>query len=350
MNQIIRRYIKTFSNHYKTISFFLPSSANLSTKTTQNDTGTTTEAKSSMIDRFLIKRGLRTAANQHQRLIVNPASSHTSSKVHIIGDGFQPNTPITIQSSLVCPDEGFDFQSYAHIYADKDGCFDLKTTESVGGTYQGVDEMGLFWSMVKRENAPFNRCILANGSRDLHYNFKAFLGHITDDELEKESSISSTDCQRYVSRNVKRVPLENGSVFGTLFLPEESANKTTTVVSTPKKLPVIITITGGIKRGNVHEHFASFLAHHGFATLALAFFGVKGMPNKNYQDSPIKVEYFEEAVEFLQQCDDIDPERIGVFGLSKGGDLALSMMAHLPQIKAVCHVNASIATLVTPTT
>lgn len=62
-----------------------------------------------------------------------------------------------------------------------------------------------------------------------------------------------------------------GKIFGTMFLPEDTTNNNN------NKLPVVITITGGVKQGNVHEHFASYLAHHGFATLALAFFGVKGL-------------------------------------------------------------------------
>lgn len=74
------------------------------------------------------------------------------------------------------------------------------------------------------------------------------------------------------------------------------------------------------------------------------------MSNKTYESAPVRIEYFEEAIEFLQQHERIDPARVGVFGLSKGGDVALSMMAYLEQVKAVCHVNASIATLVTPTT
>lgn len=116
-----------------------------------------------------------------------------------------------------------------------------------------------------------------------------------------------------------------------------------------KLLPVIITMTGGVKRGGPPEHYAAFFAHHGYATLALAFFGVKGM-EKSYKDSPIRIEYFEEAVELLRAHESIDSDRVGVIGLSKAGDLALSMMQHLPQVKAVCYVNGSIATVETPTT
>jgi len=98
----------------------------------------------------------------------------------------------------------------------------------------------------------------------------------------------------------------------------------------------------------VKEHFASYLAHQGFVTLALAFFGVEGLP-KTYTETPIRIEYFEEAVQFLRQHDSVDPEKIGVLGSSKGGDIAYAMMSHLPQIKAVCCMNGCIASMATQT-
>jgi len=114
------------------------------------------------------------------------------------------------------------------------------------------------------------------------------------------------------------------------------------------KAPAIITLLGGNKKKNVNEHFASYLAHQGFVTLALAFFGVEGLP-KMYDESPIRMEYFEEAIEFLRQHDSVDPEKIGVLGSSKGGDIAYAMMSHLPQIKAMCCMNGCIASIGTQT-
>lgn len=72
----------------------------------------------------IIKRGFKTAVNHCQRLKITPICSHTMNKVNITGDGFQPDAPLTIQSSLFCPEERFDFLSYARVfclfYADKE--------------------------------------------------------------------------------------------------------------------------------------------------------------------------------------------------------------------------------------
>lgn len=107
------------------------------------------------------------------------------------------------------------------MYADDDGHVDMRTTESVGGTYEGVDGMGLFWSMVKRESARNYRCILKDGSRELNYSFKAFDGHVdlkkvsddVDDNIAGLSVMASAKCQRYISKNVQRIPLNNGKLF-----------------------------------------------------------------------------------------------------------------------------------------
>ena len=57
----------------------------------------------------IIKRGFATAANQYQQLKISPACSHTSTKVDITGNGFQPDAPLTIQNKLICPEERFGF-------------------------------------------------------------------------------------------------------------------------------------------------------------------------------------------------------------------------------------------------
>ena len=283
----------------------------------------------------ILKRGLKTAINHYQRLIINPASSHTSREVDIIGDGFLPDAPITIHSSLVCPEEYFDFQSYAHIYADKDGCFDISTAESIGGTYTGVEKMGLFWSMQNQSNS-FDRAFLNNGSRKLPYTFAVYDEHL--ENFKNNSPIACVEIKRYlVNEGATRITVSEKNVKGTLFIPEGDG-----------PFPAVITLLGGVKKKQVPEQYAAFLASHGFVSLALAFFGVEGLP-KSYINAPIDIEDFEKGIEFLKNHPSVAPERIGVLGESKGGETALSMMAHLPQVKAVCTLNGSISSIGVPT-
>ena len=67
--------------------------------------------------------------------------------------------------------------------------------------------------------------------------------------------------------------LKDGRVTGTLFLPNNQKGP----------YPTIISMYGGMIKGQVVEERSALLASHGFASLALAFFGAKDLP-KNYLD------------------------------------------------------------------
>ena len=284
----------------------------------------------------IIKRGFKTAANHYQRLKISPTCSHTASKVDITGDGFQPDAPLTIQSSLTCPEERFNFHSYAHVFADENGCFDLSKSESISGTYTGVEEMGLFWSMEKQGKS-YDIASLINGSRILPYKFNVYQGH--EEDFASESMIvASGEITRYlVDDSVTRIMVSEGDIKGTLFIPKGDG-----------PFPAVISLLGGVKMRQVPEQHAAYLASHGFVTLTLAFFGVEGLP-RSYLEKPIDIEHFERGVEFLQNHPSVANENIGVLGESKGGEIALSMMTHLPQVKAVCTLNGSVASIAVST-
>jgi pimeloyl-ACP methyl ester carboxylesterase len=77
---------------------------------------------------------------------------------------------------------------------------------------------------------------------------------------------------------------------------------------------------------------AVILASRGYAALALDYFGGQGLPD---QLSQIPLEYFADALAWLQSHPVVDGERIGVIGHSRGGELALLLGATYHEIKAV---------------
>jgi len=92
-------------------------------------------------------------------------------------------------------------------------------------------------------------------------------------------------------------------------------------------------ILGGSDGGLMSsEIFAALLASHGYATLALAYFAAEGLPSELLN---IPLEYFEEALSWMKAQDTVISDKLGVLGLSRGGELALLLGSTFQEIKAV---------------
>jgi dienelactone hydrolase len=117
---------------------------------------------------------------------------------------------------------------------------------------------------------------------------------------------------------VRRVKVE-GQLHGVLFLPD-----------TTEKRPGVLVLGGS--EGGLQPEKAAWLASRGFAAFALAYFHYEDLPR---QLAGIPLEYFVQAINWMAQRPEILPDRIGVMGTSRGGELALILGSAVPQIKAV---------------
>jgi dienelactone hydrolase len=112
-----------------------------------------------------------------------------------------------------------------------------------------------------------------------------------------------------------RRPVEEEGLVGTLFCPY-----------TPGPHPAVIAL-GGVG-GGLREGGTEALASEGFAAMALAYFGVEGLPRELVE---IPLEYLEKAIEWLKSQPEVDSKRIAVVSNSKGGQLALLLGATYPE-------------------
>ncbi|WMN61910.1 hypothetical protein NI389_19085 (plasmid) [Pseudoalteromonas xiamenensis] len=99
-----------------------------------------------------------------------------------------------------------------------------------------------------------------------------------------------------------------------------------------KKLPVVIAFggsEGGINTGNSN---GEMIAPHGVAVLGLAFFKEEGISPTLDQ---IPMEYFIDAIDFLEMQPAIDATRIGVVAGSRGSEAAFLMATMDSRIKSV---------------
>ncbi|PRY34298.1 acyl-CoA thioesterase/bile acid-CoA:amino acid N-acyltransferase family protein [Umezawaea tangerina] len=224
-------------------------------------------------------------------LVVDPQGAPLDTGLDIRVTGLDPDSSATI--SLTTGDRA----SRAVFVADERGVVDLTRHAPVEGDYSGVDPMGLFWSL-----APTGR---AAGATLL--------------EVEGVGKVEID--RRAVPEGVVRTEVDEDGLVGVLFTPDDDDVH-----------PGVIVLGGS--EGGLHELDAAMLAGHGFAALALAYFGAPGVP-RDLVDIPL--EYFGTAISYLSAR----AGEIGVIGGSRGGEAALLIGAAFPEVRAVVSVVGS---------
>jgi dienelactone hydrolase len=100
----------------------------------------------------------------------------------------------------------------------------------------------------------------------------------------------------------------------------------------PGPHPALLTFggsEGGLRSG---QGLARFYATLGYSCLGVAYFAEDGLPSSLTQ---IPLEYLGKALVWLQNRPEVAPDKIGVMGGSRGGELALLLGAHFAEVKAV---------------
>ena len=99
--------------------------------------------------------------------------------------------------------------------------------------------------------------------------------------------------------------------------------------------PAILVLGGSEGGEGGGKRLGEAFARQGYGVLALAYFKAEGLPDQ-LQEVPL--EYFAKAIAWLQANPLVDPNRIGLYGISKGGEAALLVASRAPAIRAVVAV------------
>jgi dienelactone hydrolase len=248
------------------------------------------------------------------RIEISPNSAYVDEEIRICIRGLGPKQDVQIRAATY-DDEKRLWCSRAEFRADGAGSVDLTIQESRGGNYRGLSPMGLFWSMhLDGEHANSGAMFAKTDVSPGVVKFEVDAGgrNAGSAELTRNFLAPGTETR---DLNV------NGHV-GRLFLPPLSAGR--------GLQPVVIVLSGS--GGGFDLDKAALLSRHGFATLALAYFGVAPLPKWLHR---IPLDYFEGAVGWLATQPEIDSRRVGILGVSRGAELALLLATIFPQIRAV---------------
>ncbi|OCT68557.1 acyl-coenzyme A thioesterase 1 [Xenopus laevis] len=250
-------------------------------------------------------------------LHVSPARCLFDEPLRMSVSGLSPGQQVTLQA-LVTDEAGETFTSFGRYRAGNSGELTLSRSPALaGGSFTGVEPEGPLWSLQPR--SPFRRFVRKDVQSPIRLELSLYRDH------EPLGPLLSTVSQErgFLGAGVSRIPVREGKVRGSLFLPPGSG-----------PFPAIIDLYG--TGGGLMEHRASLLASRGFLTLALAYFDYDDLPK---DIGGLHLSYFKEALQFLRSLPQVNNQEVGVIGISKGADLAVSMATFLTGIKAVVSVS-----------
>ncbi len=257
--------------------------------------------------------------------------------VSIRATGLQPNMKVTVIATCVIG--GINrtgmFHSFAHFIANDNGSVNITNMPSVDGSYVGVEPMGLFWSMTPSPGQkPGLRFSVNDVTRPILIKLTLIEGHSTPvNEFVFEFHEGNREClqscliERWYLKwdgSVLRIPVKSGAIRGTLFVPKSGG-----------PYPGVIDMFG--TAGGLIEFRAALLASHGFAALALAYFGYDDLP----AGIELNLEYFSNAVDWLEKQPFVLKHSLGVVGVSLGANLACALPQLNNKIKAVVAINGT---------
>ncbi|XP_076817695.1 acyl-coenzyme A amino acid N-acyltransferase 2-like [Clavelina lepadiformis] len=275
-----------------------------------------------------------------EKVIINaqPNPSLYDEPIAIKANGLKQESMYTFHSHVVIErDEAFE--CLAQYKSDSKGIIDLGNHASLGGSYTGIEPMGLFWAMkpATKNKYPFAVPERKLANQALDVTISAHEGALTSSlQTKAYKAICSVKIQRrFMAPGVTRTVVRDNGLHAFLFLPPG-----------PGPFPGIITIDGLMPGTN--EDKPALLASRGYAALGLPFYGIEGLP-QDYENTCFKLEYFESALRYLQNHEKVDAERgIGLVTLCLGLHFGLAMATFLSGISCMIGINGPLSVLHNP--
>uniref|UniRef100_A0A8C9WK24 Bile acid-CoA:amino acid N-acyltransferase-like n=1 Tax=Scleropages formosus TaxID=113540 RepID=A0A8C9WK24_SCLFO len=252
-------------------------------------------------------------------LTVQPCRGLVDEKFQISVKYLPPKQEVTLHSLLQSEDNNY-WEAFGYYVSDAKGAVKVAEDASVGGTYEGIEAMGLLWSMRPEPGSkPGLRLRKENVESPVVVQISVYKGHLSQGFRKQVALACSTVERWYMAPGVQRVDVTDPEVRGTLFLPPG-----------PGPFPAVLDIWGG--SGGLVEYRSALLASHGFASMTLEYMPYEG------RKSDVNMAYFEKAFGFLQEHFLVDSKSVALLGLSFGCNVCLSMAVYSEVVQPKCCV------------
>uniref|UniRef100_A0A672R1Z9 Acyl-coenzyme A thioesterase 4-like n=1 Tax=Sinocyclocheilus grahami TaxID=75366 RepID=A0A672R1Z9_SINGR len=211
-------------------------------------------------------------------------------------------------------EDGDDWEAFGHYTSDSSG-----RDESLGGTFEGVEAMGVLWSMRPvPECKPGRRLRKNNVQTPIKVVFSVHEGHLAKGFKHHTPLTSATAECWYLAPEVQSVEVTEGEIKGTLFIP-----------SGP--FPAVLDLWGG--QGGRVEYRSALLASHDYVSLVQEYIGILNAAGKLHHMDNTYFELIKSAFTFLQKHPKVRPDRVAVMGMSFGVSVTLGLTAYSEIVK-----------------
>ncbi|XP_029952184.1 peroxisomal succinyl-coenzyme A thioesterase-like [Salarias fasciatus] len=256
------------------------------------------------------------------QLSVNPSRGLMDEQFVVLVQNAPPGSELTVHSFHQC-DEGHSWNAFAHYISDAAGSVNVSGDCSLGGTYSGIEPMGLLWSLRPVPGSkPGLRIRKKNVQVPMLVTVSVYEGHRKDGFSDLVPLASVLVERWYMAPGVRRIPVTEGGLTATLFLPPG-----------PGPFPAVLDLWGS--GGQLMEYRAALLASHGLAALVVDYLTTKNI--KETEKMTI-FQYIETAYKYLEEHLQILGSRIAMLGLSFGTSVTLRMAAYSKIMKLRCAV------------
>jgi dienelactone hydrolase len=218
--------------------------------------------------------------------------------------GLTPGAIVTLRTDVRNGADGL--RSEAVFTVPDSGTLALDRDAPTSGSYADADPDGILWSLVRVRDLRLDD--LENGA--------VRVTALQSGEVVGEGTLARFLRDERLARTEVR---EQGLVGAYYAMP----------TSTTAQRPALL-VFGGSEGGLAGpDAVAAHYASRGYPALALAYHKEPGLPDSITE---IPLEYFERGLRWLASRDEVDASRMGVYGASRGGELALLLGATFPEL------------------
>lgn len=241
--------------------------------------------------------------------------------------GFLPNSKVKIEAKRVW---GWTkprlHQSVVHVTTDTNGAIDLSKQAPIAeseSSYQGIHPLGLLWAMK-----PVSDEVVSPHAKDVVVFRATQLSADNVDEPVAEASLEIINRDA----DVQEFPLSDDPKLEGAFVM---------MLPSKKPRPVIITLGGSEGGDSSARRTAPILASMGYAVVGYPYYspaynGDKPQfPSLPQAFADIPLDRIELVLDEIERHPNLDINRVGLHGVSKGGEFVLAVASRIDRFKAV---------------